>query len=265
MSIYRFESMGIGVYAAVEKDCDRNDPRRKIKPSGLWLPKVGESYKGAKSFFTKKGLQVYLESGLQEWHRYVLVQEPNILVGDSLETILYQDEYQLIGHGGENFKNYSWENFLKQKLSYPLEEKVAVFLFRKKNSQIELLVFEHDKKWSEAGIQVPAGGIEADESAEDAARREVWEESGLRLSQELTEVSSYYLFRSSHKKLNHRRVFYSYIEEERNSWTHRVASSGLDEGMSFHYYWIPWENAPSLLAGSLGYSLQEESLWKFLK
>lgn len=42
----------------------------------------------------------------------------------------------------------------------------------------ELLVMRHIPD-GDAGVQVPAGGVEAGETPEAAARRELWEESGL--------------------------------------------------------------------------------------
>ena len=54
-------------------------------------------------------------------------------------------------------------------------EKVTAFIVRKKNEKPELLVFSHPS----AGIQVPAGTIEENESLETAVFREVKEETGL--------------------------------------------------------------------------------------
>jgi 8-oxo-dGTP pyrophosphatase MutT (NUDIX family) len=54
-------------------------------------------------------------------------------------------------------------------------DKVTVFVIRAGRTGSELLLFEHPH----AGIQIPAGTVEASEAPETAARREVWEESGL--------------------------------------------------------------------------------------
>lgn len=54
-------------------------------------------------------------------------------------------------------------------------EKVTAFIVRKKNDIPQLLVFKHPT----AGIQIPAGTVEANETSENALLREVREETGL--------------------------------------------------------------------------------------
>ncbi len=58
-----------------------------------------------------------------------------------------------------------------------LREKVLCFVVRASS----LLVFEHVDV-PEAGVQLPAGGVEAGETPAEAAVRELFEESGLQLS-----------------------------------------------------------------------------------
>ena len=55
-------------------------------------------------------------------------------------------------------------------------EKVTAFVTREHNGVKELLLFKHPT----AGIQIPAGTIEAGETPETAVMREVYEETGLR-------------------------------------------------------------------------------------
>lgn len=67
-------------------------------------------------------------------------------------------------------------------------EKVTVFLTRGAGEATELLVFRHER----SGVQVPAGTADPDESPEDAARRELAEETGLtavRLMQSLGQIA----------------------------------------------------------------------------
>ncbi len=62
-------------------------------------------------------------------------------------------------------------------------QKVTAFIIRERNGIKELLVFKHPT----AGIQIPAGTVEADENIETAVKREAYEETGLRF----VEVESY--------------------------------------------------------------------------
>ena len=55
-------------------------------------------------------------------------------------------------------------------------QKVTAFIVREKDGVKELLVFKHPT----AGIQIPAGTVEAGEALETAVKREVYEETGLR-------------------------------------------------------------------------------------
>ena len=56
-------------------------------------------------------------------------------------------------------------------------DKVAAFVTRKRNGVKELLLFRHPR----AGVQIPAGTVEDGESLKTALKREVYEETGLRL------------------------------------------------------------------------------------
>lgn len=94
---YRFQSGDRGIYEAVNQDCPKEDARRAAKPDGSWIPRVGERYPGAISFWTEYGLEIYSESGLMDWHASVVNQPVTVIVINKLpQTIEYQDEYQII-------------------------------------------------------------------------------------------------------------------------------------------------------------------------
>ena len=62
-------------------------------------------------------------------------------------------------------------------------QKVTAFMVRERNGVEELLVFKHPT----AGIQIPAGTVEAGEDIETAVKREAYEETGL----QLVEIENY--------------------------------------------------------------------------
>jgi hypothetical protein len=86
-----------GIYEAVEMDSPKEDSRRKSKPDGSWLPKVGKKYPGAVSYWSQEGLEKYAQSGLMDWHASVVNHPVQVLViMDKPVEILYEDEYQII-------------------------------------------------------------------------------------------------------------------------------------------------------------------------
>jgi 8-oxo-dGTP pyrophosphatase MutT (NUDIX family) len=96
----------------------------------------------------------------------------------------------------------------------------------------ELLVFDH-RDHPEAGTQVPAGGVEPAESPDDAARREVLEETGLRLTGTLRLLDT-----ARHVDGRGDPARTSFFEAEApagapDSWEHRVTGRGEDRGLVF--------------------------------
>lgn len=96
MEYYRFVTNGMGIYEKVTKEVPADDSRRLNKPDGSWLPKEGEKYPGAVSFWKHEGLEKYIDSGLLNWHRSVVKENIEVVVIDRPAEILYEDEYQII-------------------------------------------------------------------------------------------------------------------------------------------------------------------------
>lgn len=108
--------------------------------------------------------------------------------------------------------------------------RVGAYVTREREGRTELLVFDH-RDFPEAGTQVPAGGVDAGESLEQALLRELEEEAGLAgveivrlLSDEHWESHSF-----------HVRV----TGETPDEWTHVVVGDGDDAGLVFVYRWVP--------------------------
>jgi ADP-ribose pyrophosphatase YjhB (NUDIX family) len=256
MNLYRFESGKVGVYEAVERDCPRSDLRRSHKPDGSWLPRVGEKFPGAISFWTEYGLEKYLHSGLQEWHRSVLSEPLKVLTANFSGNPIYHDDFQIICRPEQiQSLTVSWENFCLSLRKYPTVQKAQAYIVKGEGKNAKLLVFEHDEQWSEAGIQVPAGTIDPGEAPEEAVIRETEEECGLHDLKIARKVDHYMHFRHIRKEFNDRHVFLMETQDSRDAWVHKVAGQGKDQGMNFHYYWMPIQEAAYRLADTQGCSI----------
>jgi 8-oxo-dGTP pyrophosphatase MutT (NUDIX family) len=116
--------------------------------------------------------------------------------------------------------------------------KVLVYVIRAR----ELLVFGHVDV--DAGIQVPKGTIESDETPPDAAKRELFEETGLRANTSLHAIGTL----AHYDELWH---FYSMSAnaDAPNVWLHKVSGVGDDNGMQFRFFWLPLTPTPRLIGG----------------
>lgn len=93
---YRMISGNLGIYAAVDRDCPKDDNRRAGKPDGGWLPKAGTSYPGSVSFWTENGLNKYIDSGLLDWHASVVNDPVFVYIAEEPSHFLYEDDFQII-------------------------------------------------------------------------------------------------------------------------------------------------------------------------
>ena len=130
----------------------------------------------------------------------------------------------------------------------PIRDKVLCYVVRDGC----LLVFRHtDYSYEEVGLQVPAGTIRPHESPEDAALREVREETGLtrfRIVWKLGEATydaRPYLF-----EVHRRHVFQLELDEPTPArWASQELHDGEQEPTNFECFWIPLEAAHVLQAG----------------
>jgi len=258
MSFYRFHSNKLGIYEAVEKDCLRDDRRRIGKADGAWLPRVGASYPGAISFWTEYGLKKYLESGLQDWHRRVTQCPLEIHVVEEIRDFLYSDEYQVIckPESISSKQVMTWPGLAKKLAVSSIKNKVVAYITRITHGQKEILVFDHEKQWSEAGTQVPAGTVDPEESLHEALLREIAEETGISELQILAKIDEYIFYRTPHQEFNHRHIFELTSQEPLpDRWEHQVTGHGIDDGMKFYFYWMPLSEAKMKISGGMGDSL----------
>jgi 8-oxo-dGTP pyrophosphatase MutT (NUDIX family) len=120
----------------------------------------------------------------------------------------------------------------------PSRQRVVVYVERDDT----LLVFEH-RDYPEAGIQVPAGGVEPGEDLIEAAIREVREETGVCLTGDLTLLGTHqHLDGLGRPALSH--FFRANAPTSLpTAWQHVVLGDGSDAGMVFECRFDP---APQL-------------------
>ncbi|QDY75247.1 NUDIX hydrolase [Streptomyces qinzhouensis] len=115
--------------------------------------------------------------------------------------------------------------------------RVAAYVVRQRDEP-GLLVFDH-VGLPEAGTQVPAGGVGPGESLEEAVLREVFEETGLRV----TVVRQIATENRPHPGTGlPRRTTFFYLRvpaETPDAWVHRVRGDGEDDGLTFDCRFLP--------------------------
>ena len=116
----------------------------------------------------------------------------------------------------------------------------------------ELLVFTH-RDYPEAGMQVPAGTVEAGETCDAAVLREVHEETGL--PHAAVRISSYLGSRIWQTGPHcHERHFYHILltAEAPESWRHDELHAGTGEPITFCFSWVKRNDSELHLAGEQG-------------
>ena len=130
--------------------------------------------------------------------------------------------------------------------------KVLAYVTRMNAGTREVLVFEHCD-FPEAGIQVPAGTVETGEELESAAKREVLEESGLRISCDGKLIGTFEFERVDRDEIHLRNVFhFELVAGMPDSWIHTVSGKGEDKDLRFKFYWLPVAVALEDLAAHQG-------------
>lgn len=134
---------------------------------------------------------------------------------------------------------------------YGLPRRVACYVTRPTEYGSELLVFEHrdDDPENPSGVQVPAGAMLPFEGIEDAASREVDEETGLiglsfvaqlgGVEVALTEPGGPSMTTYVHLVAP---------TDDRTAWDHQVHGEGEDAGLVFECRWEPLPLAFELAA-----------------
>lgn len=139
-----------------------------------------------------------------------------------------------------------------------LRERVLAYVTRHPD---ELLVFEHTPEEPDAGVQVPAGGLEPGETPEQAAVREAREETGLSLSGPTHLLS----FNWTKRELSEVWHFFHLPAptDIPDAWAHRVTHGKQDAGLTFLCRFAPLK-ANGLTPGD-GYDAALPDLTRYLQ
>lgn len=120
--------------------------------------------------------------------------------------------------------------------------KACVGLLRPSTHGFELLVFEHPR----AGIQLPKGGVEPNETGEQAALRELYEETGVSEVGNVTAVGTWQRYAGSGPQEAgplERHVWEVFAVEAPPGlppeWHHDAWGSAVEQGLRFRCHWLP--------------------------
>lgn len=137
-------------------------------------------------------------------------------------------------------------------LKPPVKDKALAYVIRSTPAGPRVLVFDHEGEPG-AGTQVPAGTVDAGETAEEACRRELQEEAGIAAPGPARFVGVFEYFSPKHGQLHRRHVFlFGAPSGVADVWTHVVSGEGNDRGRRFRCYWLDVAAAEATLAGDQG-------------
>jgi len=207
--------------------------------------------KGYATEIFRQGLYFCQKLGLDKI--LVTCGDENVASWKIIEKFSGSLENRFLDSTGKEFVRRYWMNIedaIHPKLA--TKDKVIAYITRRKDAKTQLLVFDHDEKYCDAGTQVPAGTVDAGENHEEALKREIFEEAGISDLKILKKFDQYTFFRDAQQCFNRRHVYHLEATKELpDSWTHQVTGDGMDHDLNFHYYWINLDEAKGKLSARL--------------
>jgi len=132
------------------------------------------------------------------------------------------------------------------------KQKVQCYITREHAGSLQVLVFEHID-YPDAGVQVPAGSIEPDETPEEAALREAWEESGIPELRVKSYIGKFHWWYANRGEDHERHVFHLITPQTLpDRWEHTVSAGTEDKGLHFTFFWLDCNVAAQVLSGDQG-------------
>lgn len=124
--------------------------------------------------------------------------------------------------------------------------RVSVYVTRERDGRVELLVFDH-QGMPEVPTQVPAGRVDAHESLEEGALREVEEETGLRVNL-VGVLAGPEEHTAAHGPGAHETTAFHAraAADGAAAWAHPVTGTGMDVGLVYECGWVPIDECPPL-------------------
>lgn len=139
----------------------------------------------------------------------------------------------------------NWEK--ERENEYFSKKKVLAYITRKINNSIELLIHRH-VDIDEAGLQIPAGTIEYNETVKEALFREIQEESGLCDLNFIKKLGTTKYLPEGRNEVHERHYFLLETNISNDTWRHKIKSNGEDDGLIFEYKWYKLDKIPKLAA-----------------
>ncbi len=204
---------------------------------------------GFASQMFQQGLEYCKQLGLKKL--LITCSDSNVPSWKIIEKFGGSLENRIFDAGKNEFVRRYWLDFDGPKYDpSKVADKAVAYITRLHDSKIQLLVFDHDEKFADAGTQVPCGTVDPGESPLDTLFREIQEEAGLVGLEKAEQIDRYQFFADYAQKYLRRHVYHIQAKgSQPDKWTHIVQGHGDDEGMSFHYFWIDLKTAKGQLSG----------------
>ncbi|MGA9287685.1 MAG: NUDIX domain-containing protein [Anaerobacillus sp.] len=125
-------------------------------------------------------------------------------------------------------------------------KKTYGYVTRVRSGKTQVLVFQHPI--AEAGIQIPKGTVNPDESPSEAVVREIEEETGLKNAWMEKLIAQDY-WENDDGNIHNRYFYRMNVLNAPDEWTHCPTGGGEESGLLFRFFWIESTEEVELIRG----------------